>query len=121
MSASALKAVPWADIDPLLRGMVELLNLFPGIRTFSSCAGHEPYIETEIKFAARSLSDLRRLMRALPFLGSRSRMWMGKPIFSAIYIAAELDGFCMRISSSPNGFHLRRLVGEIECALAKAL
>jgi hypothetical protein len=113
--------MPWAEIDPLLRGLVELLNLFPGIRTFSSCAGHEPYTETEIRFAARSLPDLRRLMRALPFLGSRASTWMGRPVFSGIYITAELDGFHLRLSSSPNGFHLRRLVGEIECALAKSL
>jgi hypothetical protein len=33
--------VPWDDIDPPIRDLVRLLNELPGLKTVSSCGGHD--------------------------------------------------------------------------------
>lgn len=113
--------IDYEEIDPLVRGLVEFINLFPGICTVSSCAGHEPMAESYVTFKAETLADLHHLMRALPFIGERSGMWGAKHFHAVIYIMADLDGFSLRMAGWPGRYVHRRLIGEMECSLANSL
>jgi len=113
--------IQYERLDAEVRGLVEFLNLFPGIHTIASCAGHEPMAESYVTFTADTLADLQRLMRALPFIGVRSGMWADRHVHNAISITANLDGFSLRIVGWPDRKVHLRLIGEIECSLASSL
>lgn len=121
LPTNSFDTVPYEEIDVDVRGVVEFLNLFPGIKTISSCAGHEPGAEAYVKFTADALPNLYRLMRALPFIGARGALWRNEPVHESIYITADLEAFSLRVVGWPGHHVQRRLIGEIECCLANSL
>lgn len=115
--------VPYTSIDVEVRRLVQLMNAFPGIQTYSSCAGHQQTPQTEVGFRAGHQGDLCRLIGALPFLGARAAL-LDQPILESIYVTAELEdgcvGYKLRITGAPR-YHQRELLMQVEDSLVKSL
>ena len=57
--------IPWDEIDPEIRSLVEAMNELEGIRTVGSCAGHVPvhgdYYEGYVALRADSITALQSI------------------------------------------------------------
>lgn len=118
-------AIPYEEIDCEIRPLVRLMNRFPGVRTEFSCAGHEEGQQGYVSFVAESQEALDRLVKALPFLHSKSCLtanhWTWRNIWIDCCLNARRElGYALRFFGHP--LHAQRsLIDEIEKSLSAYL
>lgn len=114
------KPVPYDEIDVEIRRLVSIINKYPGIRTISSCAGHQQSLQSTVGFRAADQEALGRLVAALPFTGSQGQ-FLDRPILQSIYVTVDNDHgaptYVLRISGSPY-YIQRELLASVEEALS---
>jgi hypothetical protein len=118
------RGVPYEAIDPLVRGIVRVLNEEWGVRTAWSCSGHGPMEDAYISFTVESHDTIRELLAALPFSGWRSGFVDSRPVAKVVWTTVCLadDGalrYDLRMSGYPE-YMRKELIGEVEAALTKA-
>lgn len=116
--------IPYEEIDCEIRRLVRLINAFPGIRTVSSCVGHEPNAETHVTFSAESQEAVVRLLSTLPLFGYRAGFANNHAFWRVVWLTASLSvegtlDYTLRIGGFP--CHVQReTLDEVERALCAA-
>src|SRR5579884_3662776 len=124
-AAFEMGAIDYAEIDCEIRPLIEYLNLFPGIETLQSCAGHTETEEAYVTFTAADALSLERLLRALPFIGARCVLVQSRLQTQCVSIRVSLgDGsrltWRLSLAGSPQ-YIQRQLIGNVENSLRAAL
>jgi len=125
MSRNGNSAIPYEDIDCEIRRLVRLVNEFPGIRTWGSCAGHAEGEEAEIDFVAESQESASLLLSSMPFWEWSAGFVNNQPQYKTIWATVRSNGhgtlsYKLRLAGHP--LHVQRvLLGEVESALSDAL
>lgn len=125
-SYSAPNPISYEQIDVAIRPLIALVNELPGIKTISSCAGHQKGEECRVVLTATTMENLARLISLLPTLGAHWWLDAGVPVLSAVWITVEgrSNGrevqFCLHLTGRPD-WARRDLIDQIERALSAHL
>jgi hypothetical protein len=116
--------IPYEEIDPLVRGLVRVLNEEWELETSWSCGGHSPGEEAYVSFRAPDQERVRELLSALPFAGWSAGFAENRPVAKVVWTTVAVDDsgvlrYDLRMSGIPE-YARKELIGEIEVALREA-
>jgi hypothetical protein len=84
---------PYAEIDAPVRGLVRVLNRFPGISTYTSCGGHEEVSHDDQAPASCWYVDF--------LLARTDEGWISLEFFGWIAYEVAPDGVALEVLSKP--------------------
>lgn len=117
--------IPYEEIDPTIRGLVRLINQFPGLYTTDSCAGHRAGEPCYISVGAETQDAFLNLIRALPFWGHRGGFVNTMPWINVIWawvMPGEETALSYVLHLEGHPLHAQReLIGQAEESLRDAL
>lgn len=114
-----MSAPPYEEIDPLIRGVVRVLNERLGVVTLASCAGHRRGEEAYVSFEGTP-EQVSAVLKRMPFLGMRGGFIASRPFMKAIWcdVMPTEDGlvYGLRIAGDPE-YARAEAIEEVEKAL----